>query len=231
MNKLQLVNRLRQECGIRSPALLTLQTGLSAQSQEFVNWIDEAWEEVQLARPNWQWMHKELSFQTVAAQGAYTPTEMGAPDLKHYRRKSFKVYLTASGRSSEQFMSDYSYPVYRDSFLFGSIATVQGYPMHVTVQPDKSLAMNPIPNAVYTITGEYYRKPTTMTADDDAPDDAGNDLPDEFHLLLVFVAMRKYATFEAAPEVEARGMKGETKKMAELEVWGLPSIGAAPALA
>ena len=221
MNFLGLWNRSRRECGVSGADATTIQANLSVEGQRFKDWVLTAWEDVQLMRTDWQWMRKTATFNTVAGQAGYTLAQAGATDCAEWMRESFRDYLTSVGVAGETFMTYRAYGDFRDLYEFSSMRLTQSRPMEITVKPDHTLAMWPLPNAVYTITGEYYRVPTVLSADADDPSAAGNDLPVRFHMLLVAKVMRSYAAFESAPEVESRGMMIERRKKAELENWGL----------
>lgn len=231
MQFLELVNRARRECGVSGSNLTTLQSGLSDEGKRFVDWVGQAWIDVQSKRPDWQWMRKPMTFQTVAAQSSYTLAEMGVTDLADWIRDSFRSYLTATGSTAEQFMVDWEYSAFRDQYIFSSMRTSPGYPMQMTIQPDKTMAMWPVPNGIYTINGEYYRAATELSADADDPSSAGNDLPERFHMLLVGMAMASYAAFESAPEVDGRAREIIARYSRRLTNWGLPPMSVAGALA
>jgi len=229
MRFLDLVNRARQECGVSGADLATLQSGLSREGRRFADWIKQAWADLQMAHPDWEWMRKETTFPTVLTQGDYTPTQAGATDLGEWRPDSFRSYLTATGTPGEQHMEYVDYTRYRDLYQFSTMRTSPGFPLWFTVKPDHSLAVWPLPNAAYTIRGEYYRAPTELSADADDPADDG--LPERFHMLLVFMAMQSYAFFAAAPEVEARATAQRRRMLGKLETWGLVRLEEAGPLA
>lgn len=91
MNFLQLVNRTRQNCGISSTDLTTVlsQTG---ENKRIINWVNESWLDIQAMRQDWLWLRKDFSFQTVAGQIAYTPTQIGLTDFGLWARDSFRNY-------------------------------------------------------------------------------------------------------------------------------------------
>jgi hypothetical protein len=222
MNFLALVNRARRECGRTGSALTTLQTGLSEESQRFVDWVGQAWIDVQMRRPDWLWMRKKVAFDTIAAQSIYTPLQAGAANVNEWQNESFRQYLLSAGVGSEQYMNYVEWDDFRDVYLFGSVQNSSSIPMMMTVTPEQNLQMWPIPNGVYRIQGEYHRAPTSLVLDADDPSSSGNDLPERFHMLMVFKAMQSYAAYEAAPEVMDRGMREAKRLMTQLENYGLP---------
>ena len=81
MNFLALCQRAAQECGVASgtaiqTALPTV-VGATGSLGRIVNWVNDAWTDVQMAKDDWDWMRSSnllgggVSFQTVAGQPNY----------------------------------------------------------------------------------------------------------------------------------------------------------------
>jgi hypothetical protein len=111
--------------------------------------------------------------------------------------------------------------------MVGAMRAVQTRPVVIAVGPDQSLCLGPPPNALYTITADYFVAPTEMVADTDIP--AG--LPTRFHMLIVYRAMMKYAGFESAPEVYQRGSEENAGMYAQLLAVRAPRMSFGGALA
>ena len=232
MNYLTLVNRARQECGVSGGALSTIGSGLSLEGQRFKDWVNTAWTDLQLHRADWQWMRKAATFQTVIGQTSYTSVQTGASDVALWAPESFRDYLTSGGVKGEMFMTFRNFNEYRDLYEINAMRLTQARPIEITVRPDHTtLSMWPIPIDIYTINGEYYRVPTDLLVDADDPSTVGNDLPSRFHMILVYMAMRSYAAYESAPEVDARGMEGMMRLRSQIERWGLQTPGMGASLA
>lgn len=201
MTYLELCNRLRNKVGISGPAL-TAVTGLTGESQRVVNWIDEAWVNIQEVHTTWDWMLKEVSFTTTASQSRYTPTECNVTDLSEWKKDSFRTYITSVGVASEVFLSDLPWDRYRDTYLYGNMRNTTGRPISISVYPpDKSLNLGLTPDSIgYTVVGEYYKEPVHLVAASDTP-----DMPNKFHMLIVYRAMMYYGSYESAPEVYSEG--------------------------
>lgn len=231
MNLLLLVNRARRECGVAGGDLSTLLSP-SREAQRFIDWISEAWTDVQTDRTDWEWMRKTATFATVPGQGEYTVTQTGASDLAEWIAYTGRIYPTAGGQAGEQFLSERSWEDFRDLFRFSTMRTTQSLPIEVAIKPDHGLALWPLPDPTgYTVSMDYYRIATELTVAADDPSTAGNDLPQRFHMLLVAKAMRAYAGYESAPEVENRGASMEMKYMSRLTAWGTRDVEFAGPLA
>lgn len=92
MNFLGLVQRLRQEAGASGTGPLTTanQTG---ELQRLVNWINDAWLDIQSLRTDWDWMRSTFSFPTVSSQGIYTTSQMGIPTWSNVDVDTLRNYV------------------------------------------------------------------------------------------------------------------------------------------
>lgn len=212
MNKLQLSIRLRQEVGASGtgPTTTLNQVG---EMKRLVDWIDQSYLEIQEKRPNWNWMIDSFSFQTVAGQYEYTPTEAGiVATFANWKTDSMRTFLTSAGVGTEQFLSPMAYRDFRDYYLFSTRRTSLAQPLQVAVAPNKNLLLGSPPVDAYTCHGEYYKLPHEMLLDADIP-----NIPPRFHMIIVYRAMMDYGLFEAAPEVIQRGQSGYDLMMKKLE--------------
>jgi hypothetical protein len=198
MNFLQLVNSGKQEMGI-SGAELTTVVGATKELKRLVDWISQAWIDVQNERTDWEFARKDFLFNTVAGQHQYhvgSGLDINLSDFKRWRNYSFKAYQQSAGVGTEILLTQYmDYGEFREFYLTGSRRLVTGRPLYITVAPDKSLFLGFTPNDVYVVSGEYYRKAQVLTADADEP-----IMPEDYHKAIVYRAMVKYGYFELAQE-------------------------------
>jgi len=215
---LQLVNLLKDESG-SGAADLTTAIGLTGEGRRLANWINAAWMDIQRQHPDWGWLRTSTSFTTVNGQATYTPTEAGATNFGMWERYSFRNYLTATGTPAEVFMSYMPYENWRDIYQFSSNRTAYSQPYDITITPAKSLGLGPVPLVGYTVTGDYFKCPTEMTADADIP-----ALPVHYHMAIVYRALMFYGANEAATEVYQHGKIEFNRIMARVEADYLPEI-------
>lgn len=227
MNFLQAVNRAKRECTDKGGDLTTLQGSLTLENQRFKDWVNETWMELQTDNPQWDWMRASFQFDTVAGQQGYTLSQANAADAADWRRSSFRAWTKAVGSSDEQILPFMEYDTWRNVYTFGSMRTTQARPVAMTVKPDRTLAIGPVPDAVYTVVGEYWRAPAEMATDTDTP----TGLADRFHMLLVYGAMEKFSHHEAAPEVYTRASTARKRLKNQLFASGLPILASGPPLA
>ncbi len=222
MTFLQLVQRLRSECGVpgTGPTSVISQTG---EMERLVNWISQAYQEIQLARRDWEWLRKSTSFNTVAHKQSYHPTnvspDIALTDFSHWRNDSFWIYLTSAGKSTETSLGQCEYDSFRNLYLMGAGTITYGQPSILAVGPDDSLVLGPNPDGIYTITAEYYTTPQVLALDSDVP-----TMPVRFHMAIVYRAMWKYGMFNAAIELVQHGEKECSKMFTRMEADLAPAI-------
>ena len=230
MNFLELVNRLKRKARVTGAAM----TAVTGQAEEFARLVDfcnEAWQDIQLTRPDWKWMRNSMTFPTVAAQPTYTlaqieSTGTGFANFGNWERDTFRCYTTAVGTDDENEISWMPYDQWRDVYQIGATRTTESRPVQFTITPSLGIGLGGTPAAGYTITGDYYKAATEMTLTTDTP-----SLPSQFHMAIVYRAMMFYGVSESAPEVYDEGASEFAKMMARINLHQLPEVGIAGALA
>jgi hypothetical protein len=126
---------------------------------------------------------------------------------------------TFGGLRSEVFMDYLDYDGWRDAYLYGALRSTRSRPGMITITPDKSIGLGPVPAAGYTALGDYFAAPSYMAADLDIP-----TLPTQFHMAIVYRAMMAYAGYESASEVYQRGEVEFNKMMRRLTIDRTPEV-------
>jgi hypothetical protein len=229
MNYLQLAQRLRQECGIagNGPISVANQNG---EAKRLVDWINTAWLEIQGMQDSWGFMRKKFNFNIVPNVGDYTVSGgfgvgAGINDLRYWYRDTFRIYDSSIGTDDEQFLVEWEYLVFRNTYRFQS--QVPSRPVVFSINPnERSLLFGPVPDKEYTIVGEYQRIPTTLINDNSVP-----DLPDHLHILIIYKAMEYYGLYESAQEVLIRGERMFNSLFNQLSREELPIVTLGESLA
>lgn len=237
MTRLELVQRLNQECG--ASGTITTTIGQTGQNRRMVDWIDEAWSNIQLKNDDWTWMRSSnllgagVSFTTVAADYDY-PLGTGAgtvgveaDDFGKWDPYSFRLSTTSLSFRDEVPLGLITYDQWRNGYMIGAQRSVTTRPTVVAIGPDETVVVAPPPTAGYTITADYYVAPSAMTTNDATP----TGLPLPFHMLIVYLAMTYYAGYESAPEVLDRAQGEYGPMMRRLERLRAQPIMMAGALA
>lgn len=230
MNYLQLVQRLSREAGVSGPSAgIATVSNTSGEAQRLCDWVSQAWVEIQEEHEEWDWMRKSVTFNTVLNQQNYVPSgaEANLTDFARWKTNTFRAYITSVGIGSEMFVMPMNYEEFRDYYQFGARRYTYGRPISITVNPgDKALMLGPAPDQQYTMIGEYFKTVQNLSLDADIP-----DMPDRFHMAIVYRAMIHYGMFEAAPEAVQRGENLYNEMLLRLEADQLPQIVTAGPLA
>lgn len=206
---LQLCKDTARECLVPGvgPTSTANQTG---QAGFIVQTVKNSYTELQNEQPDWRWLRSEFTVQTVAntdsyAYGALTDS-IGSAVITRFARwwtGEFQIYLTSSGIGSRHHIPYLKWAAFRATWLTGSHPA--SYPSAVSIDPRDKLRLGAKPNAVYTFTGEYQKSPQVLAADGDIP-----EMPNRFHNLIVYRAMKRFAGRYGAPEIwdSAHDMEG-----------------------
>jgi hypothetical protein len=233
MTWLSMVNRVRREAGVSGSNLITLGGTLAAENTRIKDWVDEAWIDIQRLRPDWNFMLSDFAFNTTIGVGDYTAATLSTPltRFKNWKKDTFRAYLTATGFPDEQIVDHISFSRFRDMYLFGNMRSTTGRPVLFSIDQDKHVRIGPVPDAVYTINGQYYRLATGFAAEADTPQTTAPLFEEDFHMLIVWKALESYGLYESAPEVLLRAQTEAQKIMSRLTIDEMPQISYAAPLA
>jgi hypothetical protein len=118
----------------------------------------------------------------------------------------------------EQWLVEWEYQIFRNTYRFN--IQVNSRPVVFAEKPNgKAVMLGALPDDIYNINGEYQVKATHLAADTDVP-----DMPEAYHLLIVYKAMQSYGLYEAASEVVSRGQMEYQKLLTQLEREQLPDV-------
>jgi len=194
-------------------------------------WVNQAWLWVQRKHADWKFMRREFSFQTTAGQGDYTVAQVLAnepADERTVARWGFwppvvplRYYLTSAGQATEQWVTPWAWDDFKEVYRFGAQASQQGAPLNAAVKPDKSLAFGFIPDAAYTISGDYWLAARPMAIDDAA---VPGSLPEEYHELLVWLAIWRYGGYDESSATYTHAVNMASPILDALERDQLPDL-------
>lgn len=227
MTFLEIVNLVRSEAGVAGGDLANF-TGLSLESTRFKNWVANEWSMLQTERPDWQFLRVDVLFDTTANQASYTAqqakvtsdgTISGTPILADWKRDSFRLSTSGASYADEQLLGFMPWDTYRNLYQYGAMRSQRAKPVVFSIGPDKKLWFGIVPDAAYTVTGEAYRTPQALSAAGDVP-----LLPDRFHPVIAYRALRAYGIFMAAPEVIGRADEKLSRLENDLYADQLPAI-------
>lgn len=206
MNFLQIFVRAVEKCGISNTAP-TATTGQTGEYLRILNYINEGWLEIQRAENNWDFMWQRKTDATMTADQATYDTS--GLTLNWANPHSFTAYDPAEGEAKEFRLRHVPYMTYRRYYDLGTHTSQK--PSSVTMTPDRNFAFYPTPDKAYVFQFDYYKEPSELSGDSDTP-----ELPTQFHLLLVWACVRKYAEYEQDPELLAYAIGEESAMLARL---------------
>lgn len=185
------------DTSLLSPATVTGQTG---RLLRVVNWTKEAYRQLQVMRSDWEWLRAEFEGETLVNVRRYSLNETNERWRNWVFTSSrgdptFSCWLTATGQTDERWLQYRPWEYFRRTFLFGDNASETGRPAYISVDPQGQLVLHPIPDAAYTIRGEFMRGPQILAADAEEP-----ELPEEYHEAIKWKALILLGIFDEAVE-------------------------------
>jgi len=178
-----------------------------------------AYDIIQSDRRDWLFLVDDFSFPTVNAQQAYDPSGAGIitdTDLGSWIIDSVKLYSVVT---DENLLGYVSWNEFNAYYKLASFRTTTGRPSVFSIDPSKQMVFWPIPDGVYTVSGQYRKRPDTMALDADTP-----IFPVEFHMAVVWRALMIYAGYEEAQTVYAHAASEYNKLMAAMRRDQLPAF-------
>lgn len=164
-----------------------------------VGWVAEGYQEIlRDQRFGYNFVKEELEAPLVPGQFTYTGAELGAPRLIEWDTYTARVGPMGN-LNGEQFLNRMLYPDFRNRWRFGSNRNVQSIPLDVSVDDRVRLVLGPIPDFAHTLIIEYTASAPPLILEEDVP-----LIPERFQSIIMWIALRHYGLYEAAPEVVAR---------------------------
>lgn len=195
---LQLAQDVARESGTISgtnPTAVASQTG---RLLKIVEWVAQAWTEIQNLHADWRWMQKTFSGDTSSGTGQYTPASWSVTDLRDWLRddrvtgyQPHTIYLTADGVADEGALLEITWQQWRTKYGRGS--QTNNYPAEYAISPAGEFSLGPIPDDIYTVQGEYRQAAVVLAVDGDIP-----GAPAAFHGIIVWRALMLLAEFDEA---------------------------------
>lgn len=234
MTFLELCQRTAAESGTfggaAQPSAVTSQEG---RLLNLVNWVAQAWTDLQTSRKDWLWLEADYSGGTLSGQRNYSASDFGISSRfgtwiydNDQTRAPVTIYLTSAGKTKEQRLTYVPYRKFRSIFQFGSNDSLQDYPQYFTIAPNKDMLLHPIPDAAYTVTGLYRKSAQVLAANGDTP-----EIDSQHHMVIVWRALCRHlaiydeATVQQAAwqsnmrELEFNLLSEQTPKMEFADSW------------
>jgi len=184
-------------------------TGQSGRAADLVRWTAEAWNDLQREKDGrWKWRLSDWTFDSAADDADYTYGEITDVDaaavITRFHAWEFDeeapplIYLVSDGKATENELPVLDWFDFRRLYIKGTHTSAP--PTCISVKPNNNtLYLGPTPDDIYRITGNYWKSIQTLVADADTP-----EMPSDYHVLIVYRALQKYAYNIVGQEVLAR---------------------------
>lgn len=182
MTLLEMVQKAIRKSGAKVdlPSTVTENNNLI---QLFVEWVVDAWKDIQLERLGWDWrVTRDKTFAITSAAAEYTvPSTM-----ETINTKTVVIYDDPTDASFLQYISYDEYRRRRDT-----MTAATSRPLYFTLTPDDMIAFWPAPDQNYTVKYDGVLKVEILDDTDDNATPAR--LAEEYHDGIVWQAVRYYA--------------------------------------
>lgn len=176
---LELCKAARRACGITGmgPTTVLNNTG---DYEKLVEWVALADQELQSRWLDWDFLHVS-TWSTSTIVGV--PTVMAPDNIGAWDTDSF--YLNYSLSTGTK-LAPMDYKEWRKTMRQGTQTNQR--PTIAVVKPDLSLILQSPPDAVYTLTADYWMRPAKMAANTDT-----SPIPEEYERIIIARAKMMYA--------------------------------------
>ena len=227
-NYLQLVQKAVREIAVASgnqPSSVSGQTGVL---NRMVNYVADAWRDIQNLHGSWRWMRKEVPTATALTSSGtakYTPASWNITDFASWTGDDpvneywpFSIYLQATGTDDENEIREIPWQSWRDRYGRGTQTSDR--PTLYAISPANEFCLGAVPDAVYVIRGEYQKTAQVLSDNTDTP-----ECPARFHDVIAWRAARYYLEHdEANPRMIAGVRDQESEILQRLELDQLPRM-------
>lgn len=215
MTFLAICKRLRQEARGTGTGPATV-VGQSGDMKSIVDWASDSYRDIQKAKRSWRWLWEDVEIPITSGQREYTLAQIAAlvPAFTrhaHWKPNGFKYYVTSEGVASERKLGETLFErAYEREY--GTVPSAVR-PNGITVLPNGTLRLAQTPTADGVLTATHYRTAQILAADADVP-----EMPNDFHMLIVWHALSDFGIVEAASEIYERSVMKKAKMFSELMI-------------
>lgn len=193
MNRLQLAQRLNQEIGGDS-SIPTDTTTATGEALRYVNWVDQAWVDIQEAKRSWRWMIDEATGEEAIAIGDTSVILVGDntdyEELRPYDPNGCPhvlFYQDSIGVTDAREVELIPWQEFNGFYDSGRFNSSSGPAQYCSVAPDGTLRFYPKADVAYRLKYQYRKTQQALTADATTP-----LMPAKFHMLIVWLALSYY---------------------------------------
>jgi len=192
---LELCQRTALETGTLSGTQPAAVTGQTERLLKVVRAVERAWTDIQELHDNWRWMRTTIPAAAVTSSGTarYLPASWNITNLGRWltEPKLISIYLTATGVADENSLRFISWSEWLQ--MYGKGSQTNARPVHYSISPANEFCPGQIPDASYTIKGEYQAAAVILAANGDIP-----GCPTQYHDIIMWRAVQLMAQHDEA---------------------------------
>jgi hypothetical protein len=205
VNFLAIVKRLHREAGRSSAAPITVATD-DVRQLRLVDAARDAWNELQRERDDWRWMRRTLDATLTIGQQTYSATsDFSATRFGRWRKATVRYWpiLYIDGSPNAQWPLDFrQLDDFRQEWIYRQNGN--STPLDWSCDETDRLLLGPAPALAYKLRQDYVMEPFELGTGNADPNLDEPDMPERFHLLLVWKALMAVAVADAKPEILKR---------------------------
>ncbi len=233
MTFLDLAKRVVSELGTDLPGnltsvLITPATAYGSTTEylnKCVNWVKQAWIEIQEDQTDWNFMRTKGIFDLVQGQAQYDISlQDGLSDydkLIPFVAPVQRRYIWITDGSVSPMNRTQCYYVEPELYFgyYDRLNLVSGLSYRYTFTSNGCILLNPAPGTPsYKAEFRYQRLPQELTEDTDTP----TGLPPKYHMVIVYWAMEFYSGFDETQPQWARALKLKKRMMNKMYITETP---------
>lgn len=190
---LEICQNVASKSGTVSGTNPTTVTGQVGRLLKIIDYVNEAWDEIQTSQDAWKWMRRDFTKAIASPTQAYTPAAFSLTSFARWdTTKKLYIYETAEGQGSEGEIDYYRWRDFRPTYLTGEIKTQ--LPQAYSIRDyDSAMVFSNIPDLAYTVRGEYFKDNQVLEADGDIP-----ECPAKYHKAIQYLALQLLAEYDEA---------------------------------
>jgi hypothetical protein len=229
MTFLELCQMTAQQSGTIKGVKPTTVLGQVDRLKQIVDYVREAYIDIQNAHRMWRWLQSRFIGETVPGQRFYIPTaftdEVDEVPVTRFSQWGFRQasddvglssYKTSIGEAEEGALRWFDVDRFYESQARGT--QTPGPPQIYSIDNRNRLTISPLPDDVYTLRGKYRKSAQYLLNDGDIP-----EMPTDFHTLIKDAALVYLEGFDEGPRIPLYRLR-QLPNFSMLEAQQLPKV-------
>jgi hypothetical protein len=207
MTFLELCQMTARQSGTIEGNYPTTVVGQVRRLQQIVEYVNEAYLDIQNAHAKWRWLNSEFYGDTVPSQTRYSGTDFSDQgtlaaitrfsqwNFTHDgSEQSLTMYLASAGNGDEGPLRWLDWETFYATQLRGPQTPAK--PQYFSLTNDEKLILSPPPDDIYTLRGKYRKSSQILALDADIP-----EIPVQFHTIIKDAGLCYIEGFDEGPRI------------------------------